>query len=385
MIKKILNFKIFSGFVLATSLLISTIIFPVLSQAKEKFTVTFLSVSVYGPWFIVKEKEMAKDIDVDIKIIEDITARNAGLSTGKIDCMMTTMDSTVVTVSSGVPVRHIAVPLMSYGLDEMIVDESINSDKDLAGKSYGADYGFLNHMWMLLTLKRAGIPLDGATHKIMLPQDSSAAFTSGQLDVDVNFIPFSTMDLERPGSKLLKSSFTDNTWERGLISDSIACNESFLDNKTDVAREVTRAWFEAVEWWKHNPAEGNAIIAKGLDWPEADVRLTQAGAMMLNIDQNLGAIGNKGTPFCASIPAEAPQPTSSSSGWGSLVGSNKDCEAGYLPSTWKLFGDVYKEADVIDSITPASEGIDNSILNWLSDQGHTKSYASNLWIGRLAP
>tara|TARA_B100001173_G_scaffold266554_1_gene242133 strand:- start:114 stop:1271 length:1158 start_codon:yes stop_codon:yes gene_type:complete len=385
MIKKILNFKIFSGFVLATSLLISTIIFPVLSQAKEKFTVTFLSVSVYGPWFIVKEKEMAKDIDIDIKIIEDITARNAGLSTGKIDCMMTTMDSTVVTVSSGVPVRHIAVPLMSYGLDEMIVDESINSDKDLAGKSYGADYGFLNHMWMLLTLKRAGIPLDGATHKIMLPQDSSAAFTSGQLDVDVNFIPFSTMDLERPGSKLLKSSFTDNTWERGLISDSIACNDSFLDNKTDVAREVTRAWFEAVEWWKHNPAEGNAIIAKGLDWPEADVRLTQAGAMMLNIDQNLGAIGNKGTPFCASIPAEAPQPTSSSSGWGSLVGSNKDCEAGYLPSTWKLFGDVYKEADVIDSITPASEGIDNSILNWLSDQGHTKSYASNLWIGRLAP
>ncbi len=385
MIKKIINFKTFSGFVLATSLLISTIIFPVLSQAKEKFTVTFLSVSVYGPWFIVKEKEMAKDIDVDIKIIEDITARNAGLSTGKIDCMMTTMDSTVVTVSSGVPVRHIAVPLMSYGLDEMIVDESINSDKDLAGKSYGADYGFLNHMWMLLTLKRAGIPLDGATHKIMLPQDSSAAFTSGQLDVDVNFIPFSTMDLERPGSKLLKSSFTDNTWERGLISDSIACNESFLDNKTDVAREVTRAWFEAVEWWKHNPAEGNAIIAKGLDWPEADVRLTQAGAMMLNIDQNLGAIGNKGTPFCASIPAEAPQPTSSSSGWGSLVGSNKDCEAGYLPSTWKLFGDVYKEADVIDSITPASEGIDNSILNWLSDQGHTKSYASNLWIGRLAP
>ena len=385
MIKKILNFKLISGMIIAIGLLISTIAFPIVSQAKEKFTVTFLSVSVYGPWFIVKEKGMAKDIDIDVKIIEDITARNAGLSTGSIDCMMTTMDSTVVTVSSGVPLRHIAVPLMSYGLDEMIVDNSINSDKDLAGKSYGADYGFLNHMWMLLTLKRAGIPLDGADHKIMLPQDSSAAFASGQLDVDVNFIPFSTQSLERADSKLLKSSFTDNTWERGLISDSIACSNQFLDNKPKVAREVMRAWFEAVEWWKHNPAEGNAIIAKGLDWPEADVRLTQAGAMMLNIDQNLGAIGDEGTPFCASIPAEAPQPTSSSSGWGSLVGSNKDCEAGYLPSTWKLFGDVYKEADVIESITPASEGIDNSILNWLSSEGHSKQYASNLWIGRLTP
>lgn len=376
----------FIGVIVCTiSLITSAISIPAITYAKEKFTVTFLSVSVYGPWFIVKEKGMAKDIDIDIKIIEDITARNAGLSTGTIDCMMTTMDSTVVTVSAGVPVRHIAVPLMSYGLDEMVVDGSINSDKDLAGKTYGADYGFLNHMWMLLTLKRAGIPLDGATHKIMLPQDASAAFTSGQLDVDVNFIPFSTMDLERPGSKLLKSSFTDNTWERGLISDSIACNDSFLDSKTDVAKEVIRAWFEAVEWWKHNPAEGNAIIAKGLDWPESDVRLTQAGAMMLNIDQNLGAIGKDGTPFCASIPKEAPQPTSSSSGWGSLVGSDKDCESGYLSSTWELFGDIYKEANVIDDITPASQGIDNSILNWLASSGFAKTYSSNKWIGRLTP
>ena len=385
MISKLPFNKFIGTIFLAISFIISTISLPSLSQANEKFTVTFLSVSVYGPWFIVKEKGMAKDIDIDIKIIEDITARNAGLSTGTIDCMMTTMDSTVVTVSSGVPVRHIAVPLMSYGLDEMVVDGSINSDQDLAGKTYGADYGFLNHMWMLLTLKRAGIPLDGAIHKIMLPQDASAAFTSGQLDVDVNFIPFSTMDLERPGSKLLKSSFTDNTWERGLISDSIACNDDFLKNRTDVAREVTRAWFEAVEWWKHNPAEGNAIIAKGLDWPESDVRLTQAGAMMLNLDQNLGAIGSDGTPFCASIPKEAPQPSSSSSGWGSLVGSDKDCEENYLPSTWKLFGEVYKEADVIDDITPASEGIDNSILNWLSGKGYAETYSSNKWIGRLTP
>ena len=106
----------FIGVIVCTiSLITSAISIPAITYAKEKFTVTFLSVSVYGPWFIVKEKGMAKDIDIDIKIIEDITARNAGLSTGTIDCMMTTMDSTVVTVSAGVPVRHIAVPLMSYG------------------------------------------------------------------------------------------------------------------------------------------------------------------------------------------------------------------------------------------------------------------------------
>ena len=114
--------------------------------AKEDFVVTMLSVSVYGPWFIAKEMGMAKDINIDVKIIEDITARNAGIATGAIQCMMTTMDSTVVTAAADLPVQHIAVPLMSYGLDEMVVDGSIKSEADIAGKTYAADYGFLNHM-----------------------------------------------------------------------------------------------------------------------------------------------------------------------------------------------------------------------------------------------
>lgn len=359
---------------------------PAPAQSAESFVVTMISVSVYGPWFIAKEKGMAKDVDIEVKIIEDITARNAGLSSGSIHCMMTTMDSTVVTVSSGVPVRHVAVPLMSYGLDEMVADESIKSDADLQGKTFAADYGFLNHMWMLLSLKRAGIPLDGAEHKIMLPQDAAAAFTSGQLDVDVNFIPFSTQSLERKGSHLLKSSLTDKTWERGLISDSIACSSKWLDANPETAKEAIRAWFEAVNWWKENPEEGNAIIAKGLDWPEADVRLTQAGAIMLNIDQNLGAVGiGESKPMCQSIPSEAPKPTNQPSGWGKLVGGKADCEAGYLNDTWSLFGDVYKEAGVIDSITPAEKGIDNSIIEWLSGNGYAKKYSSNRWVGRLKP
>ena len=53
---------------------------------------------------------MAKDIDLEVKVIEDITARNAGLSTGHLQCMMTTMDSTVVARAADIPVKHIAVP-----------------------------------------------------------------------------------------------------------------------------------------------------------------------------------------------------------------------------------------------------------------------------------
>ena len=360
---------------------------PVASpHAEEDFTVSIISVSVYAPWFIVKEKGLADGINVDIKIIEDTTARNAGLSNGSIHCIMTTMDNTVVTASSAVPVKHVAVPLMSYGLDQMVVTDEIQTEADLRGRTFAADYGFLNHMWMLLTLKRAGIPFDEVQHTIMLPQESTAAFASGQLDVDVTWIPFSTQSLERENSHMLKSSFTDKTWERGLISDSIACNESWLNENPETAREVIRAWFEAVNWWKENPEEGNEIVAAGLDWPVEDVRLTQYGAVMLNINQNMGAVGLPGgKPLCDSIPEGAPAPPASASGWGQMVGDKPDCEPGYLADTWELFADVYTEADVMDERIAASDGIDNSIIEWLGAEGYDKEYSSNKWIGRVGP
>ena len=55
------------------------------------------------------------------------------------------------------PIKVVAFSDMSYGLDKMVVTKDINSVEEFKGKTFGADYGFLNHMWMLLTLKRAGI------------------------------------------------------------------------------------------------------------------------------------------------------------------------------------------------------------------------------------
>ena len=356
-------------------------------QAAEEVNIAIISFSPYAPWYIVQEKGMAKGIDVKVQIIEDITAKNAALTSGSIQCMLNTLDSVVVARAADLPVKVIAVPAMSYGLDEMVVDKSIKSVKDFPGKSYGADYAFLNHMWMLLTLKDAGIPFDALTHKIMLPQDSAAAFVSGGLDIDVNYVPFSTQSQERKDSHVLKTSLSDRTWERGLISEAIACNEKWLAKKPGVAKELLRAWFEAVDWWKLNPNEGNKIIAKGLDWPMADVTLTQYGAIMLTLDQNLGAFGiGSGKPVCASLPEGARKPPAGASGWGkTLFGGRPDCEAGYLEATWDLFGNVYKEAGVVDKTASASVGLDAGVLKALVADGVDKKFTSNAWIGRLGP
>ncbi len=376
-----------AGLALAVGLVCSLFTATTPAQAEEDVTVAIISFSPYAPWYIVQEKGLANGINLDVQLIEDITAKNAGLTSGSLQCMLNTLDSVVVARAAGVPVKVIAIPAMSFGLDEMVVDASISSVEDFPGHQYGADYAFLNHMWMLLTLKKAGIPFDALDHTIMLPQDSAAAFVSGSLDIDVNYIPFSKQSLTRDGSHVLKTSFSDRTWERGLISEAIACNEDWLAENPDTATELLRAWFEAVNWWKENPEEGNEIIAKGLDWPVADVKLTQYGAIMLNLDQNLGAFGlSGGTPVCASLPEGTPDVPSEPSRWGEILfNGSPDCEAGYLDGTWDLFGNVYTEADVIEASVPASDGVDSSVLEGLDDAGYRETYSSNAWIGRLGP
>ena len=357
------------------------------SIANEKVNIAIISFSPYAPWYIVQERNLAKGIDLEVRIIEDITAKNAALTTGTVQCMLNTLDSVVVARAAEVPVKVIAIPAMSYGLDEMVVSEDITSIDDFPGKSYGADYAFLNHMWMLLTLKRAGMGFNDLEHKILLPQDSAAAFVSGVLDIDVNYIPFSRQSLQRQGAHVLKTSLSDRTWERGLISESISCNEVWLEENPELATELLRAWFEAVDWWKANPEEGNRIIAVGLDWPVEDVRLTQYGAIMLTLDQNLGAFGvGDGKPVCASLPEGIREPPADSSGWGAeLFSGAPDCVAGYAQETWELFGEVYKEAGVTDVTASASTGVDTRVLEALEAAGYADSYSSNSWIGRLGP
>ncbi len=357
---------------------------PATGYSNERVNIAIISFSPYAPWYIVQEKGMAKGIDLSVQIIEDITAKNAAISGSELQCMMNTLDSLVVAVAADVPVKVIAIPAMSYGLDEMVVIEDIRSVNDFPGKNYGADFAFLNHMWMLLTLKKAGIPFDQLAHSILLPQDSAASFVSGALDIDVNYIPFSRQSLSRPGSHVLKTSLSDKTWERGLISESIACNSRWLAEKPEVAKELLRSWFEAVDWWKSNPEEGNEIIAKGLDWPISDVKETQYGAVMLNASQNLGAFGLGGAPLCASLPENIVEAPAEPSGWGAeLFDGAPDCAEGYALQTWDLFGDVYVEAGVMDSKAVSSDGIETSILQSLADDGITDTYSSNQWIGRL--
>ena len=244
--------------------------------AAEKVNVAFNSFTPYGAWYIIKERKLAKDVDLDIKIIDGIPEKNAAISSGQLTCMNNTVDTIMLARAGGVPIKLVAFSNMSYGLDKMVVSKDIKTVRDFKGKKYGADYGFLNHMWMLLTLRREGMGLKDSKLVPLTAEQSSAAFVSSGIDVDVTFEPFAASSLKRKGSTVFKTSLNDRTWERGLIGDAVACNEKWLAEKPAVAHEVLRAYFEATHWWNENPEAGDEIVAKGFQWTMPEVRLAEA-------------------------------------------------------------------------------------------------------------
>src|SRR6185312_289666 len=88
------------------------------AHAKEKVGVAIISFSPYSAWYIVKEKNLAPEIDLDVSIIEGITEKNAAITSGQVQCMNNTLDSMVVARSGDLPVKVVAFSNMSYGLDK---------------------------------------------------------------------------------------------------------------------------------------------------------------------------------------------------------------------------------------------------------------------------
>ncbi|MBC7839144.1 MAG: hypothetical protein H7Y39_10955 [Nitrospiraceae bacterium] len=60
----------------------ATIASPNMAAAAEKVSVAIISFSPHATWYIIKERNLAKDIDLDIKIIEGIPEKNAAMSSG---------------------------------------------------------------------------------------------------------------------------------------------------------------------------------------------------------------------------------------------------------------------------------------------------------------
>ncbi|WP_157054881.1 ABC transporter substrate-binding protein [Salidesulfovibrio brasiliensis] len=230
--------------------------------AKTKVRVAFATWVGYAPLYIAQEKGLFEKygLDVDIMIIDDESQYAAAMASGNIDALGNVLDREVIHFAKGTPEVVLFAMDESSGGDGIIASAEVESLADLRGKSVGLDKSSTSYFFFLTALQKAGVNEENVTIHEMGASDAGAAFVAGNLDAAVSWEPWLSKASEREGGHVLVSS---KDFPRTIV-DVFVMRSDFAKKHPDAAVGMTRAWFDAIKWYRANPEEGNEIMGKGL-------------------------------------------------------------------------------------------------------------------------
>ena len=323
--------------------------------AKEPATVkvSLFSWPGYGFWFIAKEKNLVPEIDLDIQIIEDPYESFGLMAAGQLDVTSSTVEYGPIAAEEGVPVQMVAYTNPSYGTDKIILSPGIESAKDLIGKEVAVLEGGLTQIYMGIWLEENGVAFDQVKYTNLIMDDAVAAMVSGKVAAGEFWEPFGSNVLKAlPEATVAATSKDPYFKETALLADGMYMSKSFMEKK-NVAALTVKAYFEAVKFWEENPAEGNAIIAKGLQFPVEDVELV------------IGADGSSEDggiyPFNFLDAAQF---------LGLMEGTPPFGKNGHIASHWKMTNDWWIKFGMVKESHPMESGIALGPMKTLIEKGY---------------
>ena len=239
---------------------------------KEKVKVSLFSWPGYGFWFIAKEKNLVPELELDIQIIEDPYESFGLMSAGQLDITSSTVEYGPIAVDKNVPIKLVTYTNPSYGTDKIILRPEINSAKDLVGKKIAVLEGGLTQIFMGIWLEENGVAIDQVQFVNVIMDEAVGAMLGSDVAAGEFWEPFGSKVLDSmPGAKVVAISSDEKWIKTALLGDGMYMTSKLLEERPKAAELAMEAYFAAVDWWKANPAEGNAIIAKAIQFELSDV------------------------------------------------------------------------------------------------------------------
>jgi len=239
---------------------------------KEKVSVSLFSWPGYGFWFIAQEKNLVPGLELDIKIIEDPYESFGLMKAGQLDVTSSTVEYGPIAVDKNVPVKLVTYTNPSYGTDKIILRPDIATPKDLVGKKIAVLEGGLTQIFMGIWLEQNGVGIDQVEFVNVIMDEAVGAMLGSDVAAAEFWEPFGSKLLDgMPGAKVMAES-SDKKWiETALLGDGMYMASSFLKERPEASALAMEAYWAAVDWWKQNPEEGNAIIARAIQFDVSDV------------------------------------------------------------------------------------------------------------------
>lgn len=248
------------------------------------FTIGFCTWVGYAPLYIAKEEGFFEKYGIDptLTIIEDESQYATAMFSNSIQGLGNVLDREVIHFSKGTPETVVLAMDQSSGGDGIIASADIKTIGDLKGKTIGLDKSSTSYFFFLTILSQNGISEDDVSISDMGADAAGAAFLAGSLDAAVTWEPYLSEAGSREGGHILATSADyPNT-----IVDVLTVRSDFAEQNPAAVAGLAAAWYDAIDYYKSNPDEGNKIMADGLGLEQDEVASEVKGITFYGRDEN---------------------------------------------------------------------------------------------------
>lgn len=248
----------------------------------------------YSGVFVAQEMGYFKEagLEVELKPFSNPGDTLPALVAGKLDIGLTTLQNlAVLNGNQTTDIVGIAVLDSSNGADAIVTKEDIKSVADLKGKTVAVTLGEVNHMLLLLGLKKAGMSSTDVKITSMSADDAGAAFVAGRVDAAVTWEPWVTKARTNGGNVVFTSADVPDT-----IMDTVAVRSGSIATEKATYASFLAAIDKGVQYLRAEPAKSHVIIGKYLDASAEDVAGMLSGDKIYDLADNKGLFGSASAP-----------------------------------------------------------------------------------------
>jgi len=226
----------------------------------KRINIAFQEWVGYGPFYLAQEKGFCKEEGIDLVFIDEQldSARRDAFKQGMLDCEGGTIDLLVSKVAQGTPIVAVMEIDKSFGADAIVAGYDIKSLEELAGKKVALARDDVGETFISVLFYKKGLAFNSLIIIPENPDEVARVFLNGEADACVTWEPQVSEALRRAGAHIL----TNTKEEPGIIIDTLNVRRELVENNPALVKKIMRAWFKALNFYKENPEEASAIIAK---------------------------------------------------------------------------------------------------------------------------
>jgi len=256
----------------------------------------------YGPLWVAQEKGFFDKHGVEVELTnfnwdQDMVA---AVASGNLNVIAAATNTTIAAINAGVDVKGFLILDLSAEADAILAAKDIQAITDLKGKKVAFESGATSDLLINYALKQNGMSVADVEHVPMGASEAGLALISGQVAAAVTYEPYISAALKQAdGHKVLYTAAE----KPGLISDLLIANSTWLQEHPKDAEAIIRAWDEAINFIRENPADGEAMIAKAVGSPMEEFEPAFKGVRLYNATENKQILGGEFQGSVAEIGA----------------------------------------------------------------------------------